>query len=236
MVFVEQMSGWMNEWMHDTWIFEIHFLVGVTSHSTSVSSLIMRHGRHCKLSPVRTELLPGTTEAQQGIWLTTFENQSFLNLMVLQTLPFPCSFSANLCHVIHMRPWQAGTSTHKNKYIPNKVLNGLPWIFQSSPFRRRHTSLPILQCSSKISSNCFSISIASPALILWHLDCHNRSLQPLSSVVNLYTIKKSYMGRLLFSWESQNLPIPYEILQEFPQQTFQILLSLALTLPFSLFP
>lgn len=146
MVFVEQMSGWMNEWMHDTWIFEIQFLVGVTSpHSTSVSSLIMRHGRHCKLSPVRTERLPGTTEAQQDIWLTTFENQSFLNLIVLQTLPFPCPFSANLCHVIHMRPWQAGTSTHKNKYIPNKVVNGLPWIFQSSPFRRRHTSLPILQ-------------------------------------------------------------------------------------------
>lgn len=54
------------------------------------------------------------------------------------------------------------------------------------------TPLPILQSvPPKSLLNSSSTSIKD-LLILWHLDRHNRSLQPLSSLVNLYTIKKSY--------------------------------------------
>ena len=62
------------------------------------------------------------------------------------------------------------------------------------------TSLPILHSVPPKSLLTLFLHLhASPALILWHLDHHNRCLQPLSSLVNLYTIKKSYMGRLLLS-------------------------------------
>lgn len=68
-------------------------------------------------------------------------------------------FCANLCHVIHMRPWQAGTSTHKNKYIPNKVVNDSMNLSNLHPSEEGTPLANSAKCSSKISSNCFSISI-----------------------------------------------------------------------------